>query len=264
MNCHTLRTHAVRSGMVVALAALLLGLHAEARAQRGGQARPPVSAQAGAAIDLTGYWVSVISQDWQFRMVTPAKGEYAAVPINTEGRRVADAWDPARDEAAGEACRAYGAAAIMRLPENLHITWDDDNTLRIDVDSGEQTRLFRFGDAPPSGEDEPTWQGSSRARWEYATGQGATTPVGERTGTLKVVTTGMRPGYLRKNGVPYSADAVVNENYQRIEAPNGDSWLVVTTIVDDPQYLSRPFVTSANFRKLPDGSSWNPTPCSAR
>ena len=60
---------------------------------------------------------------------------------------MADTWDPAKDEAAGEQCRAYGAANIMRVPGRLHITWQNDTTLRIDTDAGTQTRLIRFGAA---------------------------------------------------------------------------------------------------------------------
>ncbi len=259
-----------RSLFILVFLAILLAMPVRLHAQRGGgqrgqrgQAQAPVSAKAGAAIDLTGYWISVVTEDWQFRMVTPPKGEYGSIPLSPEGRKAAGAWDSATDEAAGNQCRAYGAAGIMRVPGRLHITWENDNTLRIDADAGTQTRLFHFdGSQPDSGE--PAWQGYSLARWEYATGQRATTPVQERQGNLKVVTTRMRSGYLRKNGVPYSANAVMNENYQRIQAPNGDDWLIVTAIVEDPQYLNSPFITSTNFKKLRDATGWNPTPCSAK
>jgi hypothetical protein len=246
---------------------LFFALPAGAFAQRGqrGDQRggPTVTAKVGAAIDITGYWISVVSEDWQFRMITPPKGTYTSVPLNAEGRKLADTWDPAKDEAAGNQCRAYGAAAIMTVPGRFHITWENDSTLRIDTDAGTQTRLFHFDGAPPEGAV-PEWQGYSSAKWEYATGQRATTPVAEREGTLKVVTTHMRPGYLRKNGVPYSANAMVNENYQRIKAPNGDEWLIITTIVEDPQYLSTPFITSTNLKKIADASGWNPAPCSTK
>src|SRR5579871_6386903 len=129
-----------------------------------GQARTP---KAGATVDLTGYWVSVVTEDWLYRMVTPAKGDYAAVPLNPAGRRLADMWDPAKDEAAGEQCKAYGAPALMRIPGRVHITWQDDNTLKVEKDSGTQTRLFHFGATGGnlSGGD---WQGVSIASWEVA------------------------------------------------------------------------------------------------
>ena len=81
---------------------------------------------------------------------------------------------------------------------------------------------------------------------------------------MKVVTTNLRPGYLRKNGVPYSANTKLTEYYSRTHEPNGDSWLIVTTIVEDPQYLNQPFITSTHFKRQADASGWNPTPCSAR
>jgi hypothetical protein len=74
----------------------------------------------------------------------------------------------------------------------------------------------------------------------------------------------MLPGYLRKNGVPYGANASVEENFDSFKTPNGDQWLVVTTIVTDPQYLTQPFITSTHFKKLPDAAGWNPTPCDAK
>jgi len=221
--------------------------------------------KAGAPIDLTGYWVSVVTEDWRFRMVTPPKGNYGGVPLTAEGRRVADGWDPAKDEAAGEQCKSYGAAGLMRVPGHLHITWQDDATLRIDADTGTQTRVFHFSGARPGEPGEPgeivaTWQGYSVAEWETA-GAGRGKPRG---GSLKVVTTRMRPGYLRKNGVPYSANAVLTEHYDRIATPTGDEWLVVLTEVEDPQYLTQPFVTTTHFKKRPDASGWNPEPCTAR
>jgi hypothetical protein len=194
-------------------------------------------------------------------MITPRKGDYNLVPLTAAGRALADTWDPAKDEAAGNQCKAYGAAAIMRAPGRLRITWQDDNTIRMETEAGTQTRLFHFGkaQAQPQGA-QTSWQGHSAAEWEYAR-----VPRGQaRTGNLKVVTTQMRPGYLRKNGVPYSGAAVVTEYFRRLTTPNGDQWLLVITEVNDPQYLTTPFVTSTQFKKLPDGSAWNPEPCSAR
>jgi hypothetical protein len=208
---------------------------------------------------MTGYWVSVVTEDWRYRMVTPPKGAFGGVPLNPEGRRVANAWDAAKDEAAGQQCRSYGAAALMRVPGRFHITWDNDTTLKIEADAGTQTRLLHFGGKPPQGL-EPSWQGYSVAEWEYAsTGRGQ-----PRSGNLKVVTTGLLPGYLRKNGVPYSGNTVLTEYYDRIPAPNGDEWLVVTTEVRDPQYLTMPFVTSTHFKKLADSSGWQPEACAAK
>jgi hypothetical protein len=257
-------------GTLLAITVSALSLHAQGRGGRGGAPPAPVSPREAALVDLTGYWVAVVTEDWRFRMVTPPKGDYASVPLNPEGRRVADTWDPAKDEAAGEQCKSYGVGNVMRVPGRFHFTWDNDNTLKVEADAGTQTRLFHFGAAPPQA-GEPTWQGYSAAQWEGGPagrgGQGgppAPQAGQNRGGSLKVVTTHMRPGYLRKNGVPYSGNAVVTEYYDRTMESNGDSWLVVTTIVDDPQYLQQPFITSTHFKREADGSKWNPTPCTAK
>ncbi len=235
-----------------------------AQGPSGGQAVPAPAPKTAAPIDLTGYWVSLVTEDWRYRMVTPPKGDYAAVPLNPEGRKVADTWDPAKDEAAGNQCKAYGAAALMRVPTRLHITWENDNTLRIDTDAGTQTRLLHFSPTTAQGGD---WQGVSTASWDILrSGRGGAAALTGTTvgGSLKVVTTKMKPGYLRKNGVPYSANAVLTEYYDRTTERNGEVLLIVTTIVDDPQYLNQQFITSTHFKKLPDAAGWNPTPCSAK
>jgi hypothetical protein len=233
--------------------------------QRGGPPQPPPTARAAAPVDLTGYWVSVVSEDWRYRMTTPPKGDVAGVPLNAAGRQAAGAWDPARDEAAGELCKPYGAAAIMRVPGRLHITWQDDETLRIELDAGTQTRTLAFRQPRTESGD---WQGVSMASWDRSESAmargGFLPPAAPRGGSLKVVTTRMKSGYLRRNGVPYSADALMTEYFDRFDIPNGESLLVVSTEIVDPTYLAAPFWTSTHFKKQNDASGWNPRPCSAR
>jgi hypothetical protein len=233
-------------------------------AQRGaaGGRGAPAPARTAAPIDLTGVWVSVVTEDWRWRMRTPPKGDYASVPLNAAATKVADAWDPAQDTAAGEQCRAYGAAAIMRMPGRIRISWADDTTLKIETEAGTQTRMLSFNAAAAG---TPSWQGTSLATWQPAGGGGGRRGGGAppRGGSLRVVTTNMKPGYLRKNGVPYSANARLTEYINRTTEANGDSWLIVTTLVEDPQYLTSRFVTSSQFKKVPDGSTWSPTACSA-
>jgi hypothetical protein len=170
-------------------------------------------------------------------------------------REVADAWNAAADRAAGNECRPYGAGGIMRVPGRLHITWENDQTLRIDTDAGSQTRLFHFGEFTPS--REPTWQGNSVASWEMVGATRGRPPTG---GSMKVITTGMKSGYVRWNGVPYSEDAVITEHYDRYTAFDQE-WLTITTIIEDPVYFTGPFITSSDFRKEANASKWNPTPC---
>ena len=236
----------LRTAMLVTLS--LAALLPRAPAQE--RAAPTATPRASAALDLTGYWVAVVSEDWRFRMVTPRKGDFQAVPMTEQARKIANAWDPAADEASGNQCKGYGAGAIMRAAARFHFTWQDENTLRVDSDWGTQTRLFHFN-PPPASLGERTWQGYSAAQWQ-------------RPGSLKVVTTNLRAGYLRKNGVPYSENAAVSEYFDVAPLPNGGQVLLVTTIVDDPQYLQLPFIVSSQFKKEADGSKWDPTPCTAK
>jgi hypothetical protein len=226
----------------------------------------PAAAQtprASAPIDLTGYWVSVVTTEWRYRMMTPPKGDYQGIPMTPAARKVADAWDPAKDAAAGEPCRAYGAPAIMHVPARLHITWTDDATLRIDVDQGTQTRLFRFGGAPAA--RARTWQGVSAADWQFTrptTGAGPPSTF-SRPSSLKVVTSGLRPGYIRRNGVPYGEQAVLTEYFDIVPGVRNDEWLIVTTLLEDPQNLQQPLLRSVQYRRQADAAGWDPTPCAA-
>jgi len=239
--------------VLLATVCMLFVSAASLDAQRGGRGRgagPALNPKQAAPIDLAGYWVSPIIEDWKYRMVTPTKGVFDAVPLSPEGRKIGDSWDPAKDEAAGEQCRAYGAGGIMRLPGRLRISWQDDTTLKVETDTGTQTRVFHFGDTPAPAE--ATWQGHSIAQWNVP------------ARSLKVVTNHLRPGYVRKNGAPYSDRAVVTEYWELNTLPNGDRWLTVISKVEDPQYLTRAYTTSSDFKKLADAAGWNPTPCSAK
>jgi hypothetical protein len=228
-------------------------------AQRDGStAQAPRTA---APIDLTGYWVSLVTEDWRYRMVTPTKGDYQGVPMTPDAVKIADAWNPEADASAGNQCKSYGAPAIMRVPGRLHITWDDDRTLKLETDTGMQTRVFRF--TAPAVRSEASWQGDSVAEWELQNpGRGAAAGA-PRRGSLKVVTSNLKSGYLRKNGVPYSEDAKLTEFFDVVAEPNGDQLLVVTSIVEDPKYLRQPFILSTQFSKRPDAKGWDPAPCSS-
>jgi hypothetical protein len=249
----------MRGFAVLALAVVALtcaGISAQAPQGGPPQAQTP---QDAAPIDLTGYWVSIVNEEWRWRMVTPPKGDYASVPLNDEGRKVADTWTPAMDGR----CEAYGAGGLMRLPTRVHITWQDPATVKIETDAGTQTRLLHLGESRPPADR--SLQGYSVASWEFAGGGGrggrGGGRGGARFGSLKVVTTNLRQGWLRKNGVPYSENSTVTEYYDRFKSTNGDEWFFVTTLVNDPKYLQQEFVTSSHFKKEPDGSKWSPSPC---
>jgi hypothetical protein len=280
---------------LLAAAALMLAAGGATQIDVSGQGRggaqPPRTAQSIAPLDLTGYWSAVVTEDWRWRMVTPPRGDVASIPISAEGRRVANAWDLEADIASGHQCKAFGVGGIMRQPGRLHITWQDEQTLKIDFDAGTQTRLLHFDRTrqPPA---ERTWQGHSLAEWQGpALGRQGEAPAGpgagpagppvpggggrglrgappprlgtlNQGGSIRVQTTHFREGYLRKNGVPYSENATITEYFQRLPPhPNGDVWLHVLTIIEDPVYLSQPFFTSTHFKLEADGSGWNPTPC---
>ena len=267
----------MRPAVVAVVAGVIaLGPAVRVDAQRGaGPAAPPQTARAAAPIDLTGYWVSIVTQDWRWRMVTPAKGDYQGIPLTPDGRKVADGWDPARDEAAGEQCRSYGAPALMSVPGRVHITWQDEQTLKIETDAGIQTRLFHFGQYQAPANTPRTWQGVSVAQWQTPRGNvplvfrpaertADAPPVRPSGGSLRVVTTQLRAGYLRKNGVPYSGNAVLTEHWDVYKRPNGEEWLTITTQVDDPQYLRNPRLVAPVFKKESSNAKWDPTPCSSR
>jgi hypothetical protein len=257
---------------LLALSLIPLAVHAQ---QGQAPAAPPANARVGAPVDLTGQWVAIVTEDWRWRMITPPKGDFESVPLNAEGRRVATLWDLAADNAAGVQCRAFGAGGITRMPTRIRIGWQDDQTLKLETDAGQQTRLFHFIAPavgaitpvlteiyPPTGER--NWQGDTRAQW-FGQPQsrglslgGAPSPNG---GALRIVTRNQRAGYLRKNGVPYSEDAVITEQFNRHDEPDGDSWLTVTTIVTDPKYLTQPFIISSSFKREASPAKWSPTPC---
>lgn len=246
-------------------------------------ATPNASPQASAPIDITGYWVALVTEDWRYRMLNAPKGDYYSIPLNAEGKRAADTWDAAKDIAAGRQCMSYGAPNIMREPARLHITWANGTTLKVEIDAGKQARLFLFGPVPPSAA--PTMQGSSVAEWQtpqsiraytakisaqdpntpgFRDASMASPPAPPDTrrlgGTLKVMTTHIQPGYLRNNGVPFSAGAVMTEYYD-VHARGNVEYLVQTQIVEDARYLAAPWVVSSHFRREPDGSKWDPEPC---
>ena len=243
MTVHRFRRGPERAALLWMLFGAVLSAQAPAAA------RP---ARERAAVDLTGYWVSYVTENWRYRMVTPAKGEYRRIPASRAALPIINAWDPAADERAGEQCKSYGAGNIMSVPTRLHITWQDADTLKIETDTGTQTRLLHFAPrtAPSTAR---SWQGDSTATWEPAAGGGS----------LRVVTSNLRPGYLRTNGVPYSDQTTVTEHFDVAPLAGDGQLLLVNTVVEDPVYLTGPYVVSPHFKKETDGSKWDPTPCSA-
>jgi hypothetical protein len=247
--------------LVLSLVCLLvsaIGAYGQGGVGRG--AEPPKSPREAAPIDLTGYWTAVVTTDWRWRMTVPPKGDYQGIPLNAEARKLADTWDPEKDEGAGEQCRSYGAPNIMRVPGRLHITWQDDRTLKLETDAGEQTRIFRFGAAQGQGGG---WQGLSDASWDTVSFGNGLVSRDVPSGALKVVTTKFRPGYLQKNGVPYSTNGVLTEYFDVIKDGAGE-YLIDSITFEDPTYLTSKYETAVTFKKQADAAGWNPAPCSSR
>ncbi|MEQ1757894.1 MAG: hypothetical protein ABL986_06210 [Vicinamibacterales bacterium] len=246
------------------------GARAGGGGQRGGgqgRGAAPATAQAAAPTDFTGTWVSIITEDWRFRMVTPPKGDAASIPANQAAIQASENWDPAKDIAAGEQCKAFGAPGIMRMPTRIRISWQDPQTLKLEFDNGTQTRLFHFAANTPA-PAQPDWQGHSIARWETmqesqgqpaAGGRGGGAPA--LSGGLRVATRQLRSGYMRRNGIPYSANAVYNEVFDVAPGPQNETWLIITSELIDPQFLNQPYMLSTQFKKEPDASKFSPRPC---
>ncbi len=258
----------MRPTLATCSAALLTTLAAATLLSTAGAQQ--VSGREEAPIDITGHWVSLITDDWVYRMIIPAKGDYSYVPLNAEGTRVADTWDPARDAAAGEQCKGYAAPSIMRLPARVEISWEDDDTLKLDIDTGMQSRLFRFNAGAPEGPR--TLQGWSNATWELSGDIGRQLVFGgTRTslnqvpvsGSLKVDTQHLLPGYLRRNGVPYSESAFMTEYYNLVQEEDGNQYLIIQTYVDDPVYLRQHWVRTLQFKRESNGSQRRPMDCAA-
>jgi len=285
----------VRVAHSVAVACALFTLSAFAAEPAKKAAEPPrpeeqkpPTPQSWAQFDPTGYWVSVVTEDWRYRMITAPKGDVGSVPANEDARKASKDWDVTKDTQAGQQCKAFGAAGIVRQPGRLHITWADEKTLRIEFEAGTQTRLLHFKAYPyPMGftggetpvqlrrfeapTEAPSLQGYSVAAWKkyfdgrgfagMGTGGGMGIPMTGQSGALMSITTRLLPGYLQSNGVPYSEDTVLTEYFNRLRLPHNEDWLVVTSVVEDPKYLYEPYITSTHFKREADGSKWHPTPC---
>jgi len=204
--------------------------------------------------DIEGYWVSLVTEDWRYRMMSAPAGDFEGINLTQPGRDLAEAWDPQADAAAGEACRAYGAGGAMRYPTRLHISWAEDNVLQIDTDKGQQTRLLKFG-AAQDNEGAGSWQGVSQATLNLYG------PAGAQSGRIDVVTSQMRPGYIRRNGVPYSAQALITEYFSMVTEEDGSEYLIVVSELEDPVFLQAPVLRSTTFLKESDASKWDPSEC---
>ena len=213
--------------------------------------------------NLEGQWVSIINEDWLWRMRIPDKGDFSSIPYNPQGIQKGQSWV----ETTSGSCLAYGAAGIMRQPLRFRLQWETDSVLKLETDFGQQIRRFIFNSEPPQ-DIQNTLQGYSKASWEYDQFPdrgffGLVNPRdnGPQYGSLKVETDHLTEAWLRANGAPVSENAKVIELFDFFKGPDDSDWLVITTIVQDPTYLYEDFVTSSHFRREADRSMWDPRPC---
>ncbi len=211
---------------------------------------------------IEGQWVSIVNEDWLWRMRVPTKGDFTSIPYNDHAREVGGAWD----ESMTGSCLAYGAAGLMRNPQRIRIEWESDASIKLQTDFGEQTRHFYFN--RPAPENTPhTLQGYSEANWDFDekpptgfAGFSRNQPDGDH-GALRVRTTHLSAAWLRANGAPVSENATVTEYIDVFTDPVGNDWLVDTVVVHDPEYLLVDYITSSHYRRDTDMSAWDPRPC---
>jgi hypothetical protein len=249
-----------RTTLVIALLFLTpVGLFAQG-GRGGGGAAPaaPQGPKAAAPVDLTGYWVSIVTEDWIERMSpdSPPSGTGGARGLGGRGAETAPAGaDP---------CRVYAAGGSLRVPGRLHITWADDNTLKVEMDAGTQTRLFHFNPTTPA-PAEKSLQGYSVATWEQANGRGrggfgAPAPAANAPrpwGSLNVTTTALKSGYLLSSRSAYSDNATLTEYFSK-HSDFGVDYMTVTAMIQDG---ARTIVTSSTFKKEADGAKFKPSGC---
>ena len=271
----------MRTTFVCALFAAALVAGSADAGQRG--AGPPgggaaASAKAAAPVDLTGYWVSLVTEDWIERMSpdSPPSGTGGGGGGfggfggggGGGGRGRGGAPQAAPSPANADPCRVYGAGGSMRVPGRLNISWADDNTLKVEMDAGTQTRTMHFGQtAAPAGTPR-SLQGYSVASWDtgargggfggFGGARGGAAPAAPRWGQLKVVTTNTTGGYLLSSRNTYGENAVITEYF----APHSDfgtDYMTVITMIEEGG--GNPRTVSSTFKKEPNGSKFKPTGC---
>jgi len=209
----------------------------------------------GSPVRHPGYWVSVVTEDWRFRHGDSPKGIYTGVSLNAEGRKIADAWDPANDEATGEQCRATGLRTSCGCPDAF-TSLQDEQTLKIETDAAKQTVCYISIAIRGRGEIGRVF----RKRH-------GTDPVGPRYRSSRF-SEGChdqpQAGILAKEGVPYSASAVLTEYFDRVIEPTARRNLAITSTVRIQCIWRSRSSRHSHYKKQTDSSGWNPTPCSAR
>ena len=183
--------------------------------------------------------------------------------MNPAAQKIADAWDPAKDEAAGEQCKAYGAPGLMRGPTRLRITWLDDDTLKLETrlrDADAAVRLPRRPRrrAPRPGRASRWRSGSSRA----AAGAAAAPRFGAHEDRSP---RSCGPATCARTASRTATGTVFTEYWDLHTETNGDNYLVVTNIGERPDLPAGALDYGAALQaRTGRRRKWDPAPCDAR
>ena len=192
------------------------------------------AAPASAQVDFSGEWAPRLWEDQPERVPGPELGDYLGIPINEAARLRAESWDASIQTLPEWQCRPHSADYIWRGPSNLRISKEVDPISReTTAFHAEWLRsvdraIYLDGRPHPPADALHTWAGFSTAKWN-----------GD---VLTVTVTHLKEGYLRRNGLPRSDKATLTEHWIR----NGDL-LTVMTIINDPVYLTEPFVRTTDY-----------------
>ena len=192
------------------------------------------AARAAAQVDFSGEWAPRFHEDQPERVPGPELGDYLGLPINEAARLRADSWDASMQTLPEWQCRPHSADYIWRGPSPLTIRKEENPLTReITAFHAEWLRsidnpIYLDGRQHPPDDALHSWGGFATGKWE-----------GDM---LTVTVTHLKEGYIRRNGMPRSDQATVTEHWMR----HGD-FLTVVTIVNDPVYLTEPFIRTTDY-----------------
>jgi hypothetical protein len=206
------------------------------------------AAPAEAQIDLAGMWGQRFHEDSPERGGGPEIGDYTGLPVNDAARLRADSWTASKWTMPERQCEPHPADYGPRGPASLRIESVVD-PISQDVAEWHVTIMWQLqrriiymdGRPHPSAHAQHSWQGFSTGEWE--------------NGMLKVTTTHLKEGWVRRNGLPRSDKATLTEYFIR-----NDDYLTLVTIVDDPVYLTEPLVRTSDW-VLDPGVQLSPFSC---
>ena len=224
-----------RSG-IVAVALLAVGLLWPA----AGAAQPPRTL---VPPDISGEWA--LQNDEEPGQIgglgQPPLGDYLGIPFNEAGRLRADTsaesiWGTpeyqCRPHSAPHQWRGLGGARILKEQDPLT---REVRAYHVQFMRSLDRPIFMDGRPHPPAWAPHTWTGFSTGQW-----------VGN---TLKVTTTHLKDGYLKRGG-PQTSDLYTMTEY----LTRHDDILTITTVVDDPVYLEEPYVQSTTYLYDPTAS----------